>query len=153
MPEATRIMALDVGERTIGIALTDPSRLIASPLSTIQRSDTDADMAALRRVVDGYDVSEIVVGLPRSLSGELGYQAEKTLNFVELLGAALHLPVHMWDERLSTVEVERVLRDGRVRHRRRVEVVDQMAAAVILQGYLACLRSAAVGDRGKAEEC
>lgn len=130
-------MGLDVGDRTIGIALSDPGGIIASPFATIKRSDTTKDLAAVRAVMDDQDVGEIVVGLPRSLSGELLYQAERTQRFIDELKRVVAAPVHTWDERFSTAEAERALLSGNVKRARRSQIIDQTAAAVILQGFLA----------------
>jgi putative holliday junction resolvase len=132
-----RIMALDVGERTIGIALTDPDRRIASPFNTIRRGSLAADLAALRSMIEQQEVTEIVVGLPRSLSGQLHYQAEQTQVFVAQLRAAVTPPIYLWDERFSTAEAGRALEAGGLRRSRRAAVIDQTAAAIVLQGYLA----------------
>ena len=130
-------MALDVGERTIGIALSDPSGRIALPHSTIRRTSIASDLESLQTTILEQQVCEIVVGMPRSLSGELHYQAEKTAGFIHVLEAAVKLPIATWDERFSTAEADRALRAGGVKRQRRSEVIDQTAAAVILQGYLA----------------
>ncbi len=130
-------MGLDVGDRTIGIALSDPDGIIASPFTTIRRSDATKDLAAVQAVMKQQDVGEIVIGLPRSLSGELLFQAERTQRFIDELKRVVVGPVHTWDERFSTAEAERALLAGNVKRARRSEVIDQTAAALILQGFLA----------------
>jgi putative Holliday junction resolvase len=130
-------MALDVGERTIGIALSDESRMIASPLTTIRRTSLPEDLSVVAELVRARNVQEIVVGLPRSLDGTLHFQAERTLSFIEGLRGVVQVPIHLWDERFSTAEAERALISGQVRRERRKEVVDMVAAALILQGFLA----------------
>ena len=130
-------MGLDVGERTIGIALSDPDQMIASPFSTIRRTILEADLAALRILVDEQHVSLIVVGMPRSLSGELNFQAEKTQRFIDALKLSISAPIVTWDERFSTAEADRMLIAGGVRRKDRGRIIDQTAAAVVLQSFMA----------------
>lgn len=130
-------MALDVGERTVGIALTDPEQRIASPHSTLRRTSIDEDIRSLCRLIQDHQVDRVIVGLPRSLSGDLAYQAEQTLRFVEQLRGAIAAPIVTWDERFSTAEALRSMESGGLRKQKRQERVDQIAAAIILQGYLA----------------
>ncbi|MHB8172604.1 MAG: Holliday junction resolvase RuvX [Thermincolia bacterium] len=132
-----RIMALDVGDRTIGVALSDPMGWTAQGLEVIRRKALHSDMARLQEIVKEYEVTQVVVGLPKNMDGTLGAQAEKVLAFVKELEAALELPVVTWDERLSTVAAQRTLLDADVSRAKRKQVIDKMAAAVILQGYLA----------------
>lgn len=130
-------MALDVGERTIGIAVSDPDQLIASPFSTIRRSALETDLASLKTLIGAQAVSLVVVGMPRSLSGELNFQAEKTQRFIEHLKREISTPVTTWDERFSTTEADRALIAGGVKRKARGKIIDQTAAAVILQSYMA----------------
>ncbi|MCA1595944.1 MAG: Holliday junction resolvase RuvX [Chloroflexi bacterium] len=132
-----RLMALDVGERTIGIAVSDPNQLIASPLTTVRRSDLASDLASLQKLIGEQAVSLVIVGMPRSLSGELNFQAEKTQRFIEHLKLAIPTPVTTWDERFSTTEADRALIAGGVKRKARSKIIDQTAAAVILQSYMA----------------
>ncbi|MBI2844416.1 MAG: Holliday junction resolvase RuvX [Armatimonadetes bacterium] len=133
-----RVMALDVGDKTIGVAMTDELGIAAFPFETIARTESEkADLRAVVRLVEEYDVSKVVVGIPIMLSGKEAIQAEKVRSFAEKLARRLKAPVEMWDERLTTVEAERALAEtGRLRSRRK-DVVDQVAAAVILRSYLA----------------
>lgn len=129
-----RVMGLDVGDRRIGVALSDELGLTASPRQVIPRDGRE--WIAVARLAAEAGVGEIVVGVPRSLRGELGPQAEKVLQFIETLRARVNVPVREWDERLSTVEAERVLLSADASRARRREVIDKVAAAVILQSYL-----------------
>ncbi|HET6383820.1 MAG TPA: Holliday junction resolvase RuvX [Armatimonadota bacterium] len=132
-----RVMALDVGERTIGVALSDPERRIASPFTTIRRATLPVDLSALEKIIEDQEVVEVVVGMPRSLSGDLHFQAEQTGWFVDALRAAIQMPIKTWDERFSTAEADRALIAGQVSRSRRKQIIDQTAAALILQAYLA----------------
>lgn len=131
-----RIMALDVGEATLGVALSDPLGVTARPLLTIRRSGLKRDFDAIAGLAREHEVSAIVVGLPLTLSGETGPAARKALAFSDALGRALSLPVHTWDERLTTVQAERSLLEGDVRRSRRRDVINHVAAALILQSWL-----------------
>ncbi|HYV74757.1 MAG TPA: Holliday junction resolvase RuvX [Candidatus Binatia bacterium] len=133
---ATRILALDYGSRRIGLAVTDELGLTAQGLATLRRTNKRNDFDHLRRTIKGYGVGEIVVGLPLRMSGETGTQSEKVLEFAEELRRRFKLPVHLFDERLTSVEANRVLNEGEVGLRRRREVVDQLAAVLILQAFL-----------------
>jgi len=134
-----RIMALDVGDRTIGVALSDPMGWTAQGLEVIRRKTQEIDLARLREITGEYEVTRIVVGLPKNMDGSLGPQAEKVLAFAGELERVLGLPVVTWDERLSTVAAQRALIDADVSRAKRKQVIDKMAAVVILQGYLASL--------------
>jgi putative Holliday junction resolvase len=138
-------MGLDVGDRRIGIALSDESALIASPRETLERKGNKKDIAHLLDLARREDVSEIVVGLPLSLDGSSGPQAEKVGRFVEALRSSTSLPVTTWDERLTTVSAERLLVEADLSRSRRRGTVDRVAAALILQSYLDS-RRASVGS-------
>ncbi|OIQ58534.1 putative holliday junction resolvase [Moorella thermoacetica] len=131
-----RIMGLDVGTKTIGVALSDPLGWTAQGLTTIRRRSLAADLAALKELVRRYGVEELVVGLPRNMNGSLGPQAEAVRAFARRLQAEVGLPVHFFDERLTTVAAGRVLLEADLSRRRRRQVIDQVAATYILQGYL-----------------
>jgi putative holliday junction resolvase len=131
-----RILALDVGSRTLGLAVTDPLGITAQGLPTIRRKNRRADFAQLDSVVKKYDVKEFVVGYPLRLSGATGTQSEKMTVFAEQLRERYERPVHLWDERLTTAEAQRVLRESEMSVKRRSEVVDQLAAVLILQSFL-----------------
>lgn len=135
-----RLLGLDVGERRIGVAVSDPTGALAFPLTILQRQEEGRDMAEVARLVAEQGVGAVVVGLPRSLSGATGPQAEKVLAFVATLKEKLTVPVHTYDERLTTVVAQRRLREaagGKKRGKGAArEHPDAHAAAIILQGYL-----------------
>lgn len=131
-----RIMALDVGSRTIGIACSDALLLTAQGIETIRRTSLENDFNRLRELISEYEVHELVVGMPKNMNGTKGERAEKTEEFVEKMKTVIDLPVTFWDERLSTVMAERQLIAADVSRKKRKGVIDKMAAVVILQGYL-----------------
>ncbi len=131
-----RILALDVGKKRIGLAVSDPLGLTAQGLGVLERRDWEADLARLLEMARPYRVQEVLVGLPRHMDGRLGAQAEEILALAQALGEALGVKVATWDERLSTVEAERLLISADMSRKRRRRVVDQVAATIILQAYL-----------------
>lgn len=131
-----RIMALDVGSRTIGIACSDALLMTAQGIETIRRTSLENDFNRLRELISEYEVHELVVGMPKNMNGTKGDRAEKTEEFVKKMKAVIDLPVTFWDERLSTVMAERQLIAADVSRKKRKGVIDKMAAVVILQGYL-----------------
>ena len=135
-PGEVRILALDVGRKRIGLAVSDPLGLTAQGLMVLERRDWDQDLARLLKIARPYQVQEVLVGLPRHMNGRLGEQAEEILALAQALADALHVKVVTWDERLSTVEAERLLIEADMSRRRRRRVVDQVAATLILQAYL-----------------
>lgn len=118
------------------MAVSDPLGLTAQGLETLQRKNKRLDLEHLDRVVKQYEVAEIVVGLPLRLSGAQGAQSEKMTDFAEQLRRHFNLPVHLWDERLTSAQANRILRDAELSIKRRGEVVDRMAAVLILQSFL-----------------
>lgn len=131
----SRILGLDPGERRIGVALSDPSRTIASPHSVIDRKTTGV-VAAVRAMCEEFDVDLIVVGLPTGLSGVDGAAAQAAREIAQTIAEATGLPVEYQDERFTTVTAEAALLEGGVRRAKRRDVRDKVAAAVILQAYL-----------------
>lgn len=131
-----RIMSLDVGSRTIGIACSDALLMTAQGIETIRRTSLEKDFNRLQELIAEYEVHELVVGMPKNMNGTKGERAEKTEEFVEKMKEVIHLPVSYWDERLSTVMAERQLIAADVSRKKRKSVIDKMAAVVILQGYL-----------------
>ena len=131
-----RIMALDVGSRTIGIACSDALLMTAQGIETIRRTSLENDFNRLRELISEYEVHELVVGMPKNMNGTKGDRAEKTEEFVEKMKAVIDLPVTFWDERLSTVMAERQHIAADVSRKKRKGIIDKMAAVVILQGYL-----------------
>lgn len=134
--QEVRILALDVGEKRIGLAVSDPLGITAQGLEVLIRREPQADLARILEVAREWRVQEIVVGLPRHMDGRLGKAAPEILELIRSLQEALGVNVATWDERLTTVEAERVLLQADVSRRRRRRVVDQLAAVLILQGYL-----------------
>ena len=131
-----RIMSLDVGSRTIGIACSDALLMTAQGIETIRRTSLEKDFKRLQELIAEYEVHELVVGMPKNMNGTKGERAEKTEEFVEKMKEVIDLPVTYWDERLSTVMAERQLIAADVSRKKRKSVIDKMAAVVILQGYL-----------------
>ena len=130
------ILGLDVGDVRIGAAISDELGFAAHPLCTITRKNRKTDMAAICDLINAHQVDAVVIGLPLMLSGEIGIQAEKVQKFANRLKQEARIPIHLWDERLTTVEAEDILRDaGKPRNKRR-QVIDQVAAVLILDEYL-----------------
>ncbi|MBV9075458.1 MAG: Holliday junction resolvase RuvX [Acidobacteria bacterium] len=136
-----RILGLDVGARRIGVAVSDPLGLTAQGLETIQRRNRRYDSGELQKVVSAHEIREIVVGNPLRMSGESGTQAEKMEAFAAQLRQTFAMPVHLWDERLTTAEAHRLLDETGIRDSRRKEVIDKMAAVLILQSFLDARRA------------
>ena len=134
--QPSRILALDFGARNIGLAVSDELGVTAQGLPTLRRSNKRNDLEHLRRVIKQYHVTEMVMGLPLRMSGEEGIQSDKVQVFAEELRRKFKLPVHLFDERLTSVEANRVLRETDMSIRQRAGVVDQMAAVLILQSFL-----------------
>jgi putative Holliday junction resolvase len=131
-----RLLGLDVGSKTIGMAVSDPLGITAQGLTTYRRRNKRLDFDALAKVIEEYAVGEIIVGFPLRMSGAEGIQAEKMRVFTEELKKRTRLPVHLWDERLTSAEANRLLRETEMSIKRRGEVVDRMAAVLILQSWM-----------------
>ncbi|HWC17796.1 MAG TPA: Holliday junction resolvase RuvX [Terriglobales bacterium] len=131
-----RVLGLDVGSRRIGVAVSDPLGITAQGVTTLHRRNRRYDTAELRKLLTQYQVREIVVGNPLRMSGEMGSQAEKMATFAAQLEQEFSIPVRLWDERLSTAEAHRLLDETAIRDARRKEVIDKMAAVLILQSFL-----------------
>lgn len=131
-----RLLGLDPGTKTIGVAICDPAHRVATPLKVVRRKKFAADLEALRAVIREYDVGGLVIGLPLNMDGSAGPRAQSVRAFQRNLEQALDLPMILQDERMSTQAVERSLIEQDVSRRRRAEVVDAHAAAFILQGAL-----------------
>lgn len=136
LPPYGSLLGLDLGTKTIGLALSDTSRTIASALITLKKRKLGQDVEALREIITTHEIVGLVLGLPRNMDGSEGPRAQSTRAFARNIEAALELPLHLWDERLSTMAVTRTLIDADASRRRRAEVVDKLAAAYILQGLL-----------------
>ncbi len=131
-----RILALDVGSKTIGRAVSDPLGITAQGLETIRRKNKRTDFEQLGRTIAEYDVREIVVGYPLHMSGAAGSQSLKMKEFAEELRRRFGLPVHLWDERLTSAQANRLLREAELSIQRRAQVVDRVAAVLILQSFM-----------------
>jgi putative Holliday junction resolvase len=135
-----RLLGLDVGSKTVGMALSDVTRSIATPFDTIRRTKFTADAKTIGEVIESNQVGALVIGFPLNLDGSEGPRAQSTRAFARNLAAHVGVPMVFWDERLSTAAVERHLIDADASRKRRAEVIDRMAAAYILQGALDRLR-------------
>jgi putative pre-16S rRNA nuclease len=131
-----RILGLDVGARRIGVAISDPLGITAQGIDTLHRKNKKYDLQHLNRVIREFEVQEIVVGLPLRMSGAEGIQAGKIQEFAEELRKRFKLPVHLWDERLTSAEANRLLRETDLSIEKRGKAVDRMAAILILQGWM-----------------
>ena len=138
-PEA-RLLGLDLGTKTIGMALSDVTRSVATPYRALRRSKFTADAKAIATAIEENEVGALVIGLPINLDGSEGPRAQSTRAFARNLAPLIEVPILLWDERLSTAAVERHLIDAGASRKRRAEVIDRMAAAYILQGALDRLR-------------
>ncbi len=134
-----RILGLDYGSKTVGVAVSDPLMLTAQAVETITRKEENKlrrTLARLEALVKEYEVSTIVLGLPKNMNNTIGDRAEKTMAFGEMVERRTGLKVVYWDERMTTISAERILMETGVRREHRKEVIDQIAAVFILQGYL-----------------
>jgi len=136
LPDHARLLGLDLGTKTIGLALSDVERQIATPLETIKRVKFGIDAAALLKIAASHAVAGLVIGLPLNMDGSEGPRVQSTRAFVRNLSVLTELPIVFWDERMSTLAVTRTLLDADASRARRAAVVDKMAAAYILQGAL-----------------
>lgn len=134
-----RIMGLDFGSKTVGVAISDPLLVTAQGIEIIRRKEENKLRQTLSRIeelIGEYEVSEIVLGLPKNMNDTLGERAELTLEFREKLERRTGLPVHMWDERLTTMAADKAMMEAGIRRENRKDYVDKIAAVFILQGYL-----------------
>lgn len=139
-----RILGLDFGSKTVGVAVSDGLLLTAQGVETIERKDENKlrkTCARIEELIAEYEVTEIVLGLPKNMNNTEGERVEKTKAFGEMLERRTGLPVHYWDERLTTVAAEQILMESGVRRENRKAVIDKVAAGLILQGYLDCLKT------------
>jgi len=141
-----RLLGLDVGTKTVGLALSDVTRSIATPYETIKRTKFTADAKAIAAIAAKEGVGGLVIGMPFNFDGSEGPRAQSTRAFARNLAAHVDLPMIFWDERLSTAAVERHLIEADASRKRRAEVIDRMAAAYILQGALDRLRNLAASQ-------
>ena len=135
-----RILGLDVGSKTIGVAISDPLGWTAQGIDTIRRKNKEQDIELVHKICKDYGVETIVIGLPKNMNGTIGEAGEKALEFAELLKEKTELPIEMWDERLTTVAAHRAMLEADLSRGKRKKIVDKVAATYILQGYLDKLR-------------
>ena len=145
------ILGLDIGDARTGVAISDELGVAAHPLCTIQRKSRKAVLAELEKLVTAHNVEQIVVGLPLQLDGETGPQARKVKKFAEKLAQQINLPIVFWDESFTTFEASQILRGTKKRRKKRKQVIDQVAAVLILEGYLEELRNSQ--KKGQVNEC
>lgn len=131
-----RILCLDVGDKNIGIALSDPTMSIAQAFKLHKRNSIKKDIIELQQIVENNDVKEIVIGLPKDLNGSIGKRAQGVLDFADEIKNRIDVPVVMWDERFSSNEAHRIFEMAQINHRKRKPFIDMMASQIILQGYL-----------------
>jgi len=131
-----RVMGLDYGDKRIGVALSDAFGWTAQGAEVIERKKEGDYLERIRKLIRDHEVGEIVVGLPKNMNGTIGPRGQICMEFAEELRQTLSMPVHLWDERLTTVAAERTLLEADVSRRKRKQVVDKMAAAILLQNYL-----------------
>ncbi|HWP49862.1 MAG TPA: Holliday junction resolvase RuvX [Candidatus Limnocylindrales bacterium] len=132
----SKILGLDVGDTKIGIAISDRLGFIAYGFAILKRRNIYGDIQYIQRLIREQHVDELVVGLPIKMDGHKSRQTEKTLIFTKLLRKQLNIPVHTWDERLTTVEAIKTLKSGKIRRKQRAHLIDKVAATIILQSYL-----------------
>ena len=135
-----RILGLDVGSKTIGVAISDPLGWTAQGIDTIRRKNKEQDIELVHKICKDYGVETIVIGLPKNMNGTIGESGEKALEFAELLKEKTGLAIEMWDERLTTVAAHRAMLEADLSRGKRKKIVDKVAATYILQGYLDKLR-------------
>ena len=139
-----RIMGLDYGSKTVGVAISDPLGITAQGIETITRKDENKlrkTCARIEALIEEYQVEKIVIGLPKHMNNDIGIRAEKSMEFAEMLKRRTGLEVQMWDERLTTMEAERTLIESNIRREDRKKSIDKIAAVFILQGYLDSVKS------------
>ncbi|UWQ34424.1 Holliday junction resolvase RuvX [Leisingera sp. M527] len=140
LPPMHALMGLDLGTKTIGVAVSDRIGAVATPLETVKRKKFSLDAARLLEIITMRDISGIVLGLPRNMDGSEGPRCQSTRSFARNLGRLTELPIGFWDERLSTVAAEKALLEADTTRKRRAEVIDHVAASYILQGALDRMR-------------
>lgn len=131
-----RILGLDVGDKTIGVAISDPLGFTAQGITTINRRNNEYDINELIKICKEYGVETIICGLPKNMNGTLGEQSQKVLDFCNLLKDNMSIPIKMWDERLTTAAANRAMLEANLSRAKRKKIVDKIAATYILQGYL-----------------
>lgn len=131
-----RVLGLDIGDKTIGVAISDPLGFTAQGIKTIIRKSKKNDIEELKEICGQYNVDTIVAGLPKNMNGTLGSQGEKVIKFCDFIKDSIDVPIKMWDERLTTVAAHRAMLEADLSRAKRKKLVDKIAATYILQGYL-----------------
>jgi len=131
-----KILGIDYGEKRIGLAVSDPSNMVARSLKVLKRNGTRSWVKELKLIIDENRIEKIVVGLPVNMNGSLGEKGREVLAFVEVLKKGLKVPVVTWDERLTTVSAEKLLRQTKLSREKRKDILDKLSASIILQSYL-----------------
>ena len=131
-----RILGLDVGQKTIGVAVSDPLGFTAQGLTTIRRTKKEQDIQEIKKFCDEYDVKVIVIGLPKNMNGTIGPSGEITMSFGKLIEEELKVEIKFWDERLTTVAANKAMLEADLSRSKRKKIVDKVASTYILQGYL-----------------
>lgn len=131
-----RILGLDVGQKTIGVAISDPLGFTAQGITTIRREKKVKDVEEVKKICKEYNVETIVIGLPKNMDNSIGFAGEKIMEFSELIKEEINIPIEFWDERLTTVAAHRAMLEADLSRGKRKKIVDKIAATYILQGYL-----------------
>jgi putative Holliday junction resolvase len=131
-----RVMGLDIGSHTIGVAISDELKVTAQGLKTIRRKSMEEDLSEISNLISEFKIDKIVIGLPKNMDGTLGKQAKMVLQWIKKLRERINLPVVTWDERLTTMEASKVLLQADLSRKKRKRVIDKLSAILILQGYL-----------------
>ncbi len=131
-----RILGLDVGQKTIGVALSDPLGFTAQGITTIRREKKSKDIEEIKKICDEYKVETIVIGLPKNMNNSIGFAGEKIMEFSQLIKGEIDIKIEFWDERLTTVAAHRAMLEADLSRGKRKKIVDKIAATYILQGYL-----------------
>ena len=131
-----KALGLDVGDRKIGVAISDSLGYTAQGITTFRRQTLENDLSVIKTLIREYAIGEVVVGLPLQMNGRRSSQTEKILRFCDVLARHLRLPIRTWDERLTTVQAIKILKKGQVRRKKRAALIDKVSAVIILQGYL-----------------
>ena len=139
-----RLIGLDVGDRTIGVAVSDLLMITAQGVTTIKRTNLKTDIQELKKIIDEYKVTKIIVGIPKMMDGTVGIQGEKVIEFTEKMKAKIDLPVDFQDERLTTALSEKILISADVKRNKRKEVIDKLAAVQILTTYMERMKRSAL---------
>ncbi len=129
-------MSMDIGSRTIGVAISDELGITAQGLKTIRRRSMEEDLKEISLIIAQFKIDRIVVGLPKNMDGTIGKQAESVLQWIKAAQEKINIPIETWDERLSTVEASKILLEADLSRKKRKGVIDKLAAVIILQGYL-----------------